>query len=104
MGHISRNCPERRALLWREEAKKRCKGSGARQNGICLLGTVEGQKTKIHLDTGAPGQWFPIDRLVPLENYLEGKAQGRIQDFRNWGGGGGGLLKKSCILNLCMGH
>ena len=28
VGHISHKCPERRALLWQEEAKKRCKGPG----------------------------------------------------------------------------
>ena len=86
MGHISRNCPERRALLWREEANNR-KGSGARQNGICLLGTVEGQKTKILLDTGC-SRTMVSNRLVPLENYLEGKgvsvrcAHGDINFYR----------------------
>ena len=73
MGHISRNCPERRALLWREEAEKRSKGSGARQNGICLPGTVEGKKTKILLDTGC-SRTMVSNQLVPLENYLEGKG------------------------------
>eukprot|EP00731_Ephydatia_muelleri_P034723 Em0073g20a len=73
VGHISRNCPERRALLWREEAEKRSKGSGARQNGICLPGTVEGKKTKILLDTGC-SRTMVSNQLVPLENYLEGKG------------------------------
>eukprot|EP00731_Ephydatia_muelleri_P022383 Em0014g974a len=73
VGHISRNCPERRALLWREKAEKRSKGSGARQNGICLPGTVEGKKTKILLDTGC-SRTMVSNQLVPLENYLEGKG------------------------------
>ena len=71
VGHMSRNCPERRALLWREEAGKQSKG--ARLNGICLSGTVEGQKTKILLDTGC-SRTMVSNWLVPPENYLEGKG------------------------------
>ena len=73
VGHISRNCPERRALLWREDSEKRSKGSGGRQNSICQSGTVEGQKTRILLDTGC-SRTMVSNRLVPLENYLEGKG------------------------------
>ena len=39
---------------------------------FCLSGTVEGQKTKILLDTGC-SRTMVSNRLVPLENYLGGQ-------------------------------
>lgn len=65
------NSAERRALLGREEAGKQNKG--AIQNGICLSGTVKGQ-TKILLDNTRCSKTMVSNRLVPLENYLEGKG------------------------------
>ena len=62
---------ERRALLGREEAGKQNKG--AIQNGICQSGTVKGQ-TKILLDNTRCSKTMVSNRLVPLENYLEGKG------------------------------
>eukprot|EP00731_Ephydatia_muelleri_P006651 Em0003g899a len=62
---------ERRALLGREEAGKQNKG--AIQNSICQSGTVKGQ-TKILLDNTRCSKTMVSNRLVPLENYLEGKG------------------------------
>ena len=71
VGHMSRNCPERTSLLWREESKNQSKE--AKRNGVYLPGTVEGKKTKVLLDTGC-SRTMVSNRLVPLENYLEGRG------------------------------
>ena len=71
VGHVSRNCPERRALLWREKSENGTKEAAWKD--VCLPGTVEGSKTKILLDTGC-SRTMVSSRLVPLEKYVNGKG------------------------------